>query len=185
MHSLHVCAMRSRQTKQVFSRSIPPQPILRLKHKTHYLSYHQHFISKLPIFSTLSQAIRHIKKTYRRQINHQLPNCVLFKHPLLNQRRELFGAQCKVSLLSKKQYATLKKISHCSGGSKGARGTPPGVQILPISCSFWEILAKSYVGAPPGGVGAHSSGKSWIRHCIGIKKTLQIIIHQVNDFTYL
>ena len=26
---------------------------------------------------------------------------------------------------------------------------PPGVQILTISCSFWEILAKSYVGAPP------------------------------------
>ena len=27
---------------------------------------------------------------------------------------------------------------------------PPGVQILSISCSFWENLAKSYVGAPPG-----------------------------------
>ena len=26
---------------------------------------------------------------------------------------------------------------------------PPGVQILSISCSFWENLAKSYVGAPP------------------------------------
>ena len=25
-----------------------------------------------------------------------------------------------------------------------------GVQILSISCSFWENLAKSYVGAPPG-----------------------------------
>ena len=37
---------------------------------------------------------------------------------------------------------------------------PPGVQILSISCSFWEILAKSYVGAPPRGVGAPSSGKS-------------------------
>ena len=40
----------------------------------------------------------------------------------------------------------------CSGGSKeGRRGRAPplGVQILSISCSFWEILAKSYV-APPG-----------------------------------
>ena len=37
-----------------------------------------------------------------------------------------------------------------SGGSKGAQETPPPVQILSISCSFWEILAKSYVGAPPG-----------------------------------
>ena len=31
-----------------------------------------------------------------------------------------------------------------SGGSKG------GVQILSISCNFWENLAKSYVGAPLG-----------------------------------
>ena len=38
-----------------------------------------------------------------------------------------------------------------SGGSKGggARDTPRlGVQILSISCSFWENLAKSSVGAP-------------------------------------
>ena len=48
------------------------------------------------------------------------------------------------------------------------RAPPPGVQILSISCSFWEILAKSYVGAPPPPprrVGTLSSGKSWIRHC--------------------
>ena len=33
----------------------------------------------------------------------------------------------------------------------GARNAPPplGVQILSISCSFWENLAKWYVGAPP------------------------------------
>ena len=40
-----------------------------------------------------------------------------------------------------------------SGGSKGgARDAraPWGVQILSISCSFWEILANSYVGAPLG-----------------------------------
>ena len=49
--------------------------------------------------------------------------------------------------------------SGCSGGSKGGMrdAHPPRVQILSISCSFWENLAKSYVGAP-------SSGKSWIRH---------------------
>ena len=28
--------------------------------------------------------------------------------------------------------------------------TPLGVQILSISCSFWENLAKLYVSAPPG-----------------------------------
>ena len=38
------------------------------------------------------------------------------------------------------------------------RPPPPGVQILSISCSFWENLAKSYVGALPWGVGAPSSG---------------------------
>ena len=34
------------------------------------------------------------------------------------------------------------------GGAQGARA-PPGTQILSISCSFQENLAKSYVGAPP------------------------------------
>ena len=40
-----------------------------------------------------------------------------------------------------------------SGGFRGGRGTrdPLGTQILSISCSFWEYLAKSYVGAPPPG----------------------------------
>ena len=40
-----------------------------------------------------------------------------------------------------------------SGGSKGgARDPRPplGAQILSISCSFWENVAESYVGAPPG-----------------------------------
>ena len=39
-----------------------------------------------------------------------------------------------------------------SGGSKRGRegrAPPLGVQILSISCSFWENLANSYVGAPP------------------------------------
>ena len=35
-------------------------------------------------------------------------------------------------------------------GRRGRAPPPLGVQILSISCSFWEILAKSYVGAPPG-----------------------------------
>ena len=34
--------------------------------------------------------------------------------------------------------------------SKILNAPPRGVQILSISCSFWEILPKSYVGAPPG-----------------------------------
>ena len=45
---------------------------------------------------------------------------------------------------------------------------PLGVQILLISCSFWENLAKLYVGAPRR-VGTPSSGKSWIRHCDGFQ----------------
>ena len=35
---------------------------------------------------------------------------------------------------------------------RGREGrAPPKVQILSILCSFWEILVKSYVGAPPPG----------------------------------
>ena len=49
------------------------------------------------------------------------------------------------------------------GGSKGEACTPPGIQILSISCSFWEILAKSCVDAPCR-VRAPTSGKFWIRH---------------------
>ena len=43
-------------------------------------------------------------------------------------------------------------ISHrpSIGGSRGGRR--PAIQILSISCSFWEILAKSYVAAPSGGL---------------------------------
>ena len=53
--------------------------------------------------------------------------------------------------------------SQTSGGSKGGReGRAPqlGAQVLSISCSFRENMAKSYVGVPPRGVGAPSSGKS-------------------------
>ena len=46
-------------------------------------------------------------------------------------------------------------VSDCditSGGFRGVPGElpPPGAQILSISCSFQEHLAKSYVGAPWG-----------------------------------
>ena len=51
---------------------------------------------------------------------------------------------------------------------------PPGIRILSISCSFWENLAKSYVGTPPR-VGAPSSGKSWIRHCNWLVSTEETI----------
>ena len=42
-----------------------------------------------------------------------------------------------------------KIIGGSKGGCKG-RAPPLGAQILSISCSFWENLAKSYVGAFPG-----------------------------------
>ena len=52
-----------------------------------------------------------------------------------------------------KQYRhQCKKDDISSGGSKGGREgrTPPlCVQILSISCSFWENLAKLRVHAPP------------------------------------
>ena len=55
---------------------------------------------------------------------------------------------------------TLQKF--ISGGSKGgardACPPPLGAQILSISCSFWEKLAKSYVGASPGELAAPPRG---------------------------
>ena len=67
-----------------------------------------------------------------------------------------------------------------SGGSKGGArdARPPGVKILSISCSFWENLVKLYVGAPRG-VGAPSSGKSWIRHC---KQQFSPLVPQCNTY---
>ena len=53
------------------------------------------------------------------------------------------------------------------GISKGGEGcVPPPVQILSISCRFWENLGKSIVcwHPLPWRVGAPISGKSWIRH---------------------
>ena len=46
-------------------------------------------------------------------------------------------------------------VADLTSGAMDAR--LPGVQILSISCSFWENLAKSYVGAPP-------SSESWRPH---------------------
>ena len=55
-------------------------------------------------------------------------------------------------------------LDQCSGGSKGGvTDAPPRIQILSISCSFWEILAKLYLGAP-------SLGKSRICHGSGSTK---------------
>ena len=55
-------------------------------------------------------------------------------------------------------------IANDRGGFRGAQGARPplGTQILSISCSFWENMAKSYVCAPPGRW-RPPPGKSWIR----------------------
>ena len=45
-----------------------------------------------------------------------------------------------------------------SDGSKGGARDAPGVQILSISCSFWDYLAKSYWRPPPPRVGAPPLG---------------------------
>ena len=58
-------------------------------------------------------------------------------------------------------------VADLRGGVRDARPPPPlGVQILSISCSFWENSAKLCVHAPPPWrVHAPPSVKSWIRHC--------------------
>ena len=90
-------ASQEAEGSSIRTTSIPPQTqhsLLELS-SAHY--------PKLSGTSTKHSAGRSIISSYPQQ------NCVLFRHPLLNQRRALFGAQCQVSLLSQKQYATLKK----------------------------------------------------------------------------
>ena len=74
---------------------------------------------------------------------------------------EAFIKELNISIMDKVYGENLVLTS---GGSKGgSRNAPPG-QILSISCSFWENLAKSYIGAPLESW-RPTSGKSWIRHC--------------------
>ena len=54
------------------------------------------------------------------------------------------------NLNTEKDETIWTKLDILSGGSKGGASDAPRVQILSISCSFGEISAKSYVGAPPG-----------------------------------
>ena len=58
-----------------------------------------------------------------------------------------------------------KAVDVCSGGSKGARGTraPPGPKFFQFHAVFGKIWQNRML-APPRGVGAPSSGKSWIRY---------------------
>ena len=59
--------------------------------------------------------------------------------------------------------------------AQGAR--PPGVQILSISCSFWEILVKSYVDTPrelappPRG---YPGSATECHHLVSIKVTVKV-----------
>ena len=64
--------------------------------------------------------------------------------------------QCSITLL----WDTLQWT--WGGGAPGASTLLP--KIFSISCSFWEILANLYVGAP-WAVGTPSYRESWIRPC--------------------
>ena len=59
---------------------------------------------------------------------------------------------------------------------------PPGAQILSISCSFREKLAKSYVGGPPPprGVGAPPPPPGEI-----LDPPLQVHLEGVQDNSYI
>ena len=54
----------------------------------------------------------------------------------------------------------IRPLADLRGGARDA--PPPGVQILSFLCSFWQKNCKIIAVL---GVGAPSSGKSWIRHC--------------------
>ena len=73
------------------------------------------------------------------------------------EKSQITGHTCSIETIVTIHLCSLTKTTHwknsSSGGSKGGAKDarpPPGAQILSISCSFWENLAKSYVGAPPG-----------------------------------
>ena len=51
------------------------------------------------------------------------------------------------------------------------RGRPP-IQILSISCSFWEILAESYVGTPRE-LAPHLTGNIGSAHCFYLLQCLK------------
>ena len=59
--------------------------------------------------------------------------------------------------------------------AQGTRALPLGVQILSISCSFWENLAKSYVGTPPGVLVPSPRGNPPL-NCIMIFQKINITI---------
>ena len=66
------------------------------------------------------------------------------------------------------KYQAILLMSFLSVADLGGReGRSFPLQILSISCSFWENLAKSYVDAPLEGW-RPTLGKSWIRHCLYI-----------------
>ena len=81
---------------------------------------------------------------------------------------ELFSLWFSTRL--KKNFILGYEPSKAVADLRGVRGTPPtGAQILSISCSFWENMAKSYVGAHPGELAPPLRGKSRIRHCKGLQ----------------
>ena len=79
---------------------------------------------------------------------------------------------CRFVLMTSVLIDEIIPLADLRGG--GAGTPPPGAQILLISCSIRENLAKSYVGASLGGGAGGGGGggwrppppgrKSWIRH---------------------
>ena len=92
------------------------------------------------------------KNSNENQVYELAINCIDINNFYL--KKILYNTDAKISY--NKNISTIdclltNLLSHCSGGSKGgARDAPPPVQILSISCTFWEILAKSYIDTPLG-----------------------------------
>ena len=72
------------------------------------------------------------------------------------------------------------------GGVRDARPPPLGVQILSISCSFWENLAKLCVHAPPGGFTPPPGGNPGSVTEMGLKFLCKSLVYgEVRDFLLL
>ena len=80
-------------------------------------------------------------------------------------RKKIWGNSLKSYTTSRKKIVIQKAwLGQSLADPRGHqwREPPPPVQILSFS---WSFSAKSLQNYPTLGVGAPSSGKSWIRHC--------------------
>ena len=149
------------------------------KHSTRSLSYHQHIIPSYPAHQQNICAGRSTISTYLQQ------NCVLFKHPLFKSKAGTIWCTMQFYFSPNNNTLLWKRFHIAVADQRGARD-PPGPNSFNFMHFLGLFLSKSYVGAlhPPPEGWRPLLGKILDPPLHWYKKTQQINIHQVNDFTY-